>query len=329
MPQIEYIEKDFGETALYIIEKAEVILNEYARQGFTMTLRQLYYQFVARDLFPEDRRWRRLPTGKFVRDPDGTKNANPNYKWMGGIVNDARLAGYIDWKMMEDLTRKLEERANWLNPTQLMWAAQRQFHTDWWENQTHRPEIWIEKDALTGVIKPTCRKLDVPYFSCRGYSSQSAMWEAGQRMIRHMENDQVPYIFHLGDHDPSGMDMSNDIFKRLDLFLGHEGYYSYEDWHFKRIALSMDQINELNPPSDPAKLSDSRGAKYIEQYGGRSWELDALSPTAMSEIITDAISEITDFEELEAAQALEAEHKETMKTAIKKMGFGSDDEEEE
>jgi len=335
MPYIAYIDKEFTAVHQYIIGEAVGILNEYKAQGFpNMTLRQLYYQFVARDLFPEDRRWSRLPSGKWRRDPKGedpasTKNADPNYKWMGGIVNDARLAGEIDWELMEDITRKLEWKHSWDDPADLMQIAYDQFHTDWWKDQQHRPEIWIEKDALTGVIKPTCRALDVPYFSCRGYSSQSAMWKAAERMREHMENDQVPYIFHMGDHDPSGMDMSDDISKRLDLFLGHEGYYLHEHWHFRRIALSMDQINELNPPSDPAKMSDSRRAAYIEEYGSRSWELDALPPTTMSEIIMDAVSEITDPDEWEAAQDQEREYKASMKEAMEEMGYGTDDDEEE
>ncbi len=334
MPHIEYIDKNFGSTALHIISMAVGVLDEYKAQGFTMTLRQLYYQFIARDLFPEDRRWTRLPSGKWIRDPEGkdpnsTKNADPNYKWMGGIVNDARLAGYIDWERMEDITRKLEKRSSWNDPADLMQVAYNQFHTDWWENQQHRPEIWIEKDALTGVIKPTCRALDVPYFSCRGYSSQSAMWKAGQRMIEHIENDHMPYIFHMGDHDPSGMDMSSDIMNRLEIFLWHECYQLGEDWNFRRIALNMDQINELNPPSDPAKLSDSRGKKYIQQYGSRSWELDALPPTTMSEIIIDAVAEITDPDEWKAAQENESEHKKAMKKAMDEMGYGSDEGEDE
>lgn len=329
MAYIEYITKNFSPTSMYIILHSIEILDEYRALGFTMTLRQLYYQFVSRDLFPEDRKWSRLPNGKWIKDPNGTKNADPNYKWMGGIVNDGRLAGHIDWALMEDITRKLERRSSWNNPNELMSDALAAYHTDWWEDQKYRPEVWIEKDALVGVIAPICKKLDIPYFSCRGYSSQTAMWKAGQRLLHHIENDQVPYILHMGDHDPSGMDMSADIENRLEIFLRYEGWLLGDEWEFRRIALSMDQINEINAPSDPAKLSDSRGKKYIQRYGDRSWELDALPPTAMSEIIKEAITLIADTDKLLAAQEVEADHKETIKKAIKDMGFLDDEDEDD
>jgi len=327
MPTIPYIEKDFGQTALYIIEEAVKILNEYQRQGFTMTLRQLYYQFVARDLFPENRRWSRVPnTKRWIKDPNGTKNADPNYKWMGGIVNDARLAGYIDWKRMEDVTRKLEEENHWSNPREFMDTVY-QYHLNRWKEQQYRPEIWIEKDALIGVIEPICKRLDVPYFSCRGYNSQSAMWEAAQRLIEHIHDDHAPYIFHMGDHDPSGIDMSHDIQNRLSLFLEYEGFEMEADWHFKRIALSMDQINALNPPSDPAKLSDSRGKEYIKKYGDRSWELDALSPATLAELIQNHVEEITDDNVLFEVEEREAKHKEIMQAAVDGMDFNDEEKE--
>ena len=97
------------------------------------------------------------------------------------------------------------------------------------------------------------------------------------------------------------------------------------DWEFERIALNMDQIKELNPPSDPAKQSDSRGKGYIQKYGDRSWELDALSPATMNDLILDSVTEITDDNLLYEVEQREQRHKETMQVAIDGMDF-SDDE---
>ncbi len=194
MPTICYTERDFRPDTRLIIIQVNAILDEYAQQGFkAVTLRQMYYQFVSRGLFPEDRRWTRKPNGKYFRNPNGTRNAEPNYKWLGTIVNKGRLAGLIDWEMMEDRTRKLERESAWRNPREFMNTVD-QYHLDRWADQKYRPEVWIEKDALVGVIEPICRRLDIPYFSCRGYSSQSSMWMAAQRLIHHMENDQY-HIF--------------------------------------------------------------------------------------------------------------------------------------
>jgi hypothetical protein len=136
-----------------------------------------------------------------------------------------------------------------------------------------------------------CEQLDVPHFSCRGYTSQSEMWSAAQRLIYYREEDQTPVIFHLGDHDPSGIDMSRDIKDRLQVFMDHHGV---EVTDFDRLALNMDQVDEHNPPPNPAKLTDSRAKVYIQKFGDDSWELDALDPVTMSGIIRDAILRVRD-----------------------------------
>lgn len=290
MPRICYASKRFSTSTLTIIEQANEIIEEYAGQGFDLTLRQLYYQFVSRDTFPDDRTWD-WTGSRWVRDPNGTKNATPNYKWLGGIINDARLAGLIDWDAIVDRTRELRSLNHWEDPAGIIEACARQFRVDKWAGQEYRPEVWIEKDALVGVIERVCNRLDVPYFSCRGYTSQSEMWTAAQRLIRYAEDDQTPFIIHLGDHDPSGIDMTRDITDRVMLFMEHHGY---DPASVRRLALNMDQVEQYNPPPNPTKLTDSRAAQYIAEYGHESWELDALEPPVMAALIEGAITEVRD-----------------------------------
>ena len=162
---------------------------------------------------------------------------------------------------------------------------------------------WVEKDALEGVVASACQPLDVPYFSCRGYTSLTAIWEAAQRMIAHRK-DRVIYegkherakgqnfrqkivIFHLGDHDPSGIDMTRDIKERLELFIG-------EEIDLRRIALNLDQVQEYEPPPNPAKTTDSRFKSYSEMFGNESWELDALEPSVLVQLIQANLRKVTD-----------------------------------
>ncbi len=161
-----------------------------------------------------------------------------------------------------------------------------QFHVDLWRGQRWRPEIWIEKDALLGVIEGICRELDVPYFSCRGYTSQTEMWVGAQRLLRYKDDGQTPIIFHLGDHDPSGLDMSRDIADRLEMFMGGT--------KLERLALNMDQVQEYTPPPNPAKTTDSRYQAYITKYGRESWELDALEPQVISDLIRANVTRLLD-----------------------------------
>lgn len=284
MPKIKYQEFNFRESTLAIIRKANEIIAEYQAQGFDLTLRQLYYQFVARDIIP---------------------NTQKSYKNLGGIVNDARLAGMIDWETIVDRTRELRSLSHWEDPSDIVDTCSRQFNIDRWKDQKYRPEVWIEKDALVGVFERVCQELDVPLFSCRGYTSQSEMWSGAQRLLRHRKQGQTPVIFHFGDHDPSGKDMSRDICDRLELFTGRQV-------KFERLALNMDQVDEYEPPPNPAKITDSRANAYIAQFGDESWELDALEPSVLETLVRDAIAEIVDEEKMEAATEEQERHRETL-----------------
>jgi hypothetical protein len=311
MPLIEYKAKRFKPATLEMIEKANTIIEEYMDAGYVLTVRQLYYQFVGRGIFPEDRRWRKTESGKWVKDPDGTKNAEPNYKWLGGILNDARMAGLVDWEAIEDRGRSLHKQATWDDPREIISACANQFKIDMWDRQQYRPEIWVEKEALAGVIEPMADKLRVPCFACKGYTSLSAMWEAGHiRLMTHLDMELKPVIIHLGDHDPSGIDMSRDIKDRLALFADAE-------IHVERIALNMDQVRQYDPPPDPAKVTDSRYIKYQELYGDESWELDALEPAVMDKLITDAVEFYIDWDFWDEDLEREKEH-------LKKLGKLSD-----
>lgn len=272
MPKIAYETHTFKPDTVAIIERANEIIEEYQRQGFDLTLRQLYYQHVARGLI---------------------LNNDREYKRLGSIINDARMAGLIDWEHIVDRTRYIRQNSHWDSPADIVNSCARQFQYDKWEDQPNRVEVWIEKDALVGVIEGVCKELDVPHFSCRGYTSQSEMWAAAQRLRGYSEAGQTPYILHLGDHDPSGIDMTRDIMGRLETFLG--------DVEVQRLALNMDQVEEHQPPPNPAKITDSRSDSYIEQFGEESWELDALEPQVIVGLVRSAIVELRD-EALWAAQ---------------------------
>lgn len=265
MPKIRYVDRSFSEASLAVVRQANQIIDAYAAQGYILTLRQLYYQFVARDLLP---------------------NKQTEYKRLGSIVNDGRLAGLIDWEAIEDRTRNLEALPHWDGPDQIVHACASQFRYDRWEDQRYRVEVWIEKEALAGVFQRICNKLDVPYLSCRGYASQSEMWRAAQRLNAHYRNGQKTLILHFGDHDPSGVDMTRDIRDRLGIF-GCKV-------EVNRIALNMDQVDQYQPPPNPAKVTDSRATGYIREFGHESWELDALEPAVLEDLVRTEVQKVID-----------------------------------
>ena len=311
-----YVDKSFRAPSLEIIDGANAILDDMDNQGFVLTVRQLYYQFVSLDMFPEDRKWI-LVNKKWVKHDEGTKNAPPNYKWLASICNDARMAGLMDWDSFEDRTRALHQWSTWDSPADLLEAAANQYRIDKWASQEYRFEIWIEKDALTGLINPICKELQIPYFACKGYNSQSAQYEASQRFRNYaLSETKKVVVFHLGDHDPSGIDMTRDNHDRLKLLMTNDSSFALE---FKRIALTMDQIDELQPPPDPAKLTDSRASEYVKKYGDGSWELDALKPKYIHELIKDFVLDRRDDYLWESAVEDEEEDKAKMADMITKM----------
>jgi hypothetical protein len=283
--KIAYIEKTFNPKSLALIDTANAIITEYNTQGYDLTLRQLYYQMVARGIIP---------------------NQQKEYKRLGNILNDARLAGLVDWNAIVDRTRNINKPSTWNSPAEIISSARYSYAIDLWQDQEFRLEVWVEKDALRGVIENIADRHQVPNFSCRGYTSASEMWAAAQRLLTHMKHGQKPVIIHLGDHDPSGIDMTRDIIERITMFTsGYNGY----DFFVERAALNMEQIEEHDPPPNPAKEADSRFAAYIAKYGDNSWELDALNPTTLDDIITDIVERYLDRDLFEDRMRQQQEEK--------------------
>ena len=298
-----YIDKKFNKVSLQVLTKINNVIEDYADQGFHyLTVRQIYYKFVANGWIPEQ--W---------YDPrTESDNCMKTYGKLQRLINVGRLAGHIDWYAITDITRKVRQNSHWDSPASVVQACIDQYQIDKWENQEYRPEVWIEKDAMIGVIKSVCSNLDVPYFSCRGYTSQSEIWKAARRLLKYTRNDQIPIIIHLGDHDPSGLDMTRDIIERLELLSGN-------NMRVKRIALNKDQIEEFNPPPNPAKLTDTRANAYIAEFGYESWELDALEPQIIVDLIQDTVEDFKDNGAWVESQEKEQEHINRLREIMKSL----------
>ena len=296
MPYIQYkSDKGLHKRTKELIQTADGILSDYATRGYDLTLRQLFYQFVSKNLIA---------------------NTEKEYNALGSAVNEGRLRGMLNWDHVVDRTRNIRSVPHWVDPANIVRDAASSFRVDKWKRQPAYIEVWIEKDALIGVISRVCRELDVPYFSCRGYTSQSEMWRAAERIAEAMDNDhrkkENGIIIHLGDHDPSGIDMTRDIQDRLNMFLSGGEFDMRRDMDWitvNRVALTIDQINELNPPPNPAKFTDSRAKDYIAKYGASSWELDALSPEYMNDLIRDTILAYRDEDLWDEDVAIEIEYR--------------------
>ena len=269
---------------LAMIGQANRIIAEYQALGFVLTLRQLYYQFVSRAAIA---------------------NTLAEYKRLGTIIRSGRRAGLIDWDAIEDRTRNVRRLSSWSNPSEIIEAVSRQYREDLWAGQYFRPEVWIEKDALLGVIENVCEEFRVPYFACRGNNSESEQYKAGRRFADYRKNGLTPLVLHLGDHDPNGLDMTRDNRDRLALF-------ARGTVEVRRIALNLDQVELYRPPPNPAKETDTRYAAYARQFGAQCWELDALDPSVIAGLIRAEIEGLIDAETWGEAKAREEENRDVL-----------------
>ena len=274
MTLIAYKEQRFAAKSLKLIEKANEIIADFQSQGYTLTLRQLYYQFITINYF---------------------SNSEQSYNRLGETISNARLAGLVSWDAIEDKTRFVRGKDHWNGEDghfDFMRDSKKWFNIDMWENQPNYVEVWIEKDALLGVIERPCWELDVPYMSCRGYMSQSEEWAAANRFSEAADSGRNPVLIYLGDHDPSGIDMSRDHNDRLTMFLEHLGV----DVDVRRVALNLDQVQKYKPPENPTKPKDSRSPDYVRKFGRKCWELDALKPSVLDQLVRDRVDDLRDMD---------------------------------
>lgn len=239
------------------------IIEEYRSQGYTLTLRQLYYQLVSRDVIP---------------------NLQAEYKKLGVLLTKGRMAGVVDWDAIEDRIRVPKLPYYNTSVEEALQDAERQYRLDRQDGQDCYIEVWCEKDALSQVLYRVTHKYHIRLMVNRGYSSTTAMHDAFKR-YRHRAGQRL-VLLYVGDHDPSGLDMLRDIRERLVEF-----GVAVE---VVPVALTKEQIEEHDPPPNPAKVTDPRAGDYIAVHGAVSWEVDALPPQTLHKLIEDAVLERID-----------------------------------
>jgi hypothetical protein len=300
-----YETQRFTPARLAVVEEAERICTDYAAQGYSLTLRQLYYRFIAGDLLPESRR----------DAVAGTKNTEKNYKWLGDLVSRGRVGGMIDWNHITDRSRSTEGGdGGWDSPEAAAHSILDWYTISKWDGQPEYVEVWVEKEALSDVISRPAGRWNVSWAACKGNPSSSLVHDAARRLRRFEREGRKTRIIYLGDHDPTGVDINRDIQNRLELFRSTAVV--------DRIALNMDQVLELDPPPSPVKATDSRTSGYVDTYGtDECWELDAIEPAALDTLVEEAILSHLDRELWDARVEQESREKRTLEVVSDNWGY--------
>lgn len=268
-----------NKTNIRRLEEINEILKEYKDEWYVLTLRQLYYQLVVKGIIP---------------------NKQAEYAKLSNILKKWRMAGIVDRNIIEDRIRKprlpywVEDINDAINDVVDQYRLDRMI----WQDKYI--EVWVEKDALSGVLYRITEKYHIRLMVNRWYSSCSAMYDAYRRMkAQPLEN----HIIYLWDHDPSGLDMVRDIEERL------EEFWTYVTVH--HLGITQEQVKTFNPPPNPAKFSDPRADWYIKNYGKVSWEVDALPPKELLRILEEKILSMINIVKYNAV--LEQEEKDKQK----------------
>lgn len=266
----QYKDIRFKSDTLDLINQVNEIVDDYESQNLMLTSRQLYYRLVALNVI---------------------ENTEKSYKRICNMINDGKLAGLIDWDMFEDRTRSFKAYTTYDNPADVLNDAAKNYWVDFWDSQPCSVFAIVEKDALFGVLQAACLGKGVPLLAARGYPSSTVLREFIENHAAPARHERIE-ILHFGDHDPSGIDMTRDLFDRIQMFA--EPYNM--EIHIHRLALNMDQISELKPPPNPAKMTDCRYEAYVRRFGKKSWELDAVEPRQLISIAENAIDSFIDKE---------------------------------
>lgn len=245
-----------------------------------MTVRQAFYQAVSSGLV------------------DKTENAYGNDVQRNLAL--MRKRGDLPYGWIADNTRWMRKPRTWSSIDEMLDSASASYRRALWDNQDAYVEVWLEKDALAGVVDRVTSAFDVPLMVSRGFASLSFLYEAAESIA---DQDKPAYLYYFGDHDPSGVVIDRKISETLRELAPES------EIHFERVAVLEDQIREYNLPTRPTKASDSRS----RNFEGESVEVDAIPPGLLREMVRDCIVQHVDPRAHEAMKFAEKEERELLR----------------
>jgi hypothetical protein len=272
-----------------IVDAVNRIIGEY---DYPLTLRQIYYRLVASNIIP---------------------NKRSSYNQLSKTLVKAREMNVVDDTKIEDRAREvLKAPEGWASPdvfvdsiTDGIKRLGSVYRRDLWSDQDFYIEVWVEKDALSRVLSRAIEDYRVTVCPSRGYSSYTYI----KRMAveeRFASIEKQILILDFRDHDPSGIQMTEDLETRFNKYGGDK------DIRVERIALTIDQVKEHDLLPNPTKMADPRSPKYVEEFGDECWELDAIEPNELQAIVRGAVSGYIDSERWDESLEEETKEREVM-----------------
>ena len=290
-----------SDASLEYVKTVNDILKEL-KEHWPLTLRQVYYQLVARGFVQNNLR---------------------AYQKLSRILTKARLLKLVSWDTIEDRSRQTLYSAGWDDATDFVEDEVKDFLKGYrrslLQSQSYALELWIEKDALSRVCHRIAFDYCVPVIVAKGFSSVTYVHEGRKRIEQNYMQGKLTRILYLGDFDPSGWSMLPAILDTLqnEMKLG-------DQVQGIRVALTKGQVAQFRLPTSPdaIKKRDTRAKKFVQEFGDVAVELDALPPLTLEQLIREAIENNLDMSKFEAESVREEEERnrlETLRRRVKKL----------
>ncbi|MEM3760229.1 MAG: hypothetical protein QXZ02_03845 [Candidatus Bathyarchaeia archaeon] len=273
-------------------------LNVISQYNIPLTVRQIYYRLVAAGII---------------------RNRRSSYNALDKCLVNARLNGVIPFDKLQDRSRVfLAGDHEFYEPEEWMaWRIEAlkdsalNYELPYWHFQPEYVEVWLEKDALSTLFKQVCDRLHVVLAPCRGYSSKSYLYEAAKRL-----NDigKPITILFFSDLDPRGLDIQRDVEETLHNF--------GVDFNLERVALTKQQVEAYNLPPAPTKKTDTMATRWIETEGDAVWELDALEPNLLMQLVEQSILQHFNQNLFEKRNELQRLNREKINRIVEKLFSG-------
>jgi hypothetical protein len=263
-------------------EAVQVLANAHPQ-----TVRQVFYQLVVRQVL---------------------ENSLNSYKKVSRLLADGRLEGAIPWAWVEDRNRRPRHVQMWRGPQRFLESVLESYRRDVWASQPCYVEVWLEKDALSGIVQDVSEPYGVTLCVGRGYDGWSSVHWAAERYRAREAAGQPVHVIYLGDHDPSGEDMVRSLRERLAR-LGCTP-------DIRKRAITAAQIEDLGLPPAPTKATDSRSRGFVATHGDATVELDALPVQVLRDLLEHALGVLLDMEELALVELAERDDRDFLKERL-------------
>lgn len=263
-----------------------------------MTCRQVFYQLVSRGAI--------------------AKTEAEYQRTVIRLLVEMRRSEEVPWGWISDQTRWIRRPKMHNSLSELLNETATLYRRNLWRDQNCHVEIWLEKDALAGVLVDATFEFGVPLMVSRGYASLSYL-QATAEFLASEHCDKPCYLYHFGDHDPSGLGIGEHIEKQLREFAPEV------EIHFEKAAVTPEQIEEWQLPTRPTKRTDTRA----RGFEGDSVDVDAIPPNKLRALCRGCIAQHIDPDAWDRSRLIEAEERSSIESLVEQWGLGGSDNDEQ